>query len=225
MCAFICHTRQDVSPWLRVPSPNMLYHQQARSPGPGSGPSSQQEVARSADLPSALFPPPALLSLPHCRYLLFMKLAALQLMQQKASKVETTSLENGSPSSSESKPADPLGPEAGNEEEGSSASGLAKVKELAETIASDDSTGVAVVDVGGALGLPWQLVSPGWLVVWPQAGRLAGGRETRPLPLCCVSTADPRSREVIHNACKAVGSISSTAFDIRFNPDIFSPGK
>lgn len=69
-----------------------------------------------------------------------MKLAALQLMQQKASKVETTSLENGSPSSSESKPADPLGPEAGNEEEGSSASGLAKVKELAETIASDDST-------------------------------------------------------------------------------------
>lgn len=40
-----------------------------------------------------------------------------------------------------------------------------------------------------------------------------------------VPTADPRSREVIRNACKAVGSISSTAFDIRFNPDIFSPGK
>lgn len=37
-------------------------------------------------------------------------------------------------------------------------------------------------------------------------------------------TADPRSREVIRNACKAVGSISSTAFDVRFNPDIFSPG-
>lgn len=30
---------------------------------------------------------------------------------------------------------------------------------------------------------------------------------------------------MIRNACKAVGSISSTAFDIRFNPDIFSPGK
>ncbi|XP_043759330.1 clustered mitochondria protein homolog isoform X1 [Cervus elaphus] len=111
------------------------------------------------------------------RYLLFMKLAALQLMQQKASKMESpTSLENGDAPSSESKPEDPPAPEAGGEEEGSSASGLAKVKELAETIASDDGT------------------------------------------------ADPRSREVIRNACKAVGSISSTAFDVRFNPDIFSPG-
>lgn len=35
---------------------------------------------------------------------------------------------------------------------------------------------------------------------------------------------DPKSKEVIQNACKAVGSISSTSFDIRFNPDIFSPG-
>lgn len=35
---------------------------------------------------------------------------------------------------------------------------------------------------------------------------------------------DPKSREVIRNACKAVGSISDTSFDIRFNPDIFSPG-
>ncbi|EQB78318.1 Putative eukaryotic translation initiation factor 3 subunit (eIF-3) isoform 2-like protein [Camelus ferus] len=112
------------------------------------------------------------------RYLLFMKLAALQLMQQKASKMENpTSLENGSPPDSMSKPEDPPAPEVGGEEEGSSASGLAKVKELAETIASDDGT------------------------------------------------ADPRSREVIRNACKAVGSISSTAFDVRFNPDIFSPGE
>lgn len=80
-----------------------------------------------------------------------MKLAALQLMQQKASKVETpTSLENGSPLSLESKSEDPLGPEAGSEGEGSSASGLAKVKELAETIASDDGTGAAAVGAGGA---------------------------------------------------------------------------
>ncbi|KTF73155.1 hypothetical protein cypCar_00044619, partial [Cyprinus carpio] len=34
----------------------------------------------------------------------------------------------------------------------------------------------------------------------------------------------PKSREVVLNACKAVGSISNTSFDIRFNPDIFSPG-
>uniref|UniRef100_A0A3B4GG63 Clustered mitochondria protein homolog n=1 Tax=Pundamilia nyererei TaxID=303518 RepID=A0A3B4GG63_9CICH len=38
------------------------------------------------------------------------------------------------------------------------------------------------------------------------------------------SSIDPKSREVVLNACKAVGSISDTAFDIRFNPDIFSPG-
>ncbi|XP_072325852.1 clustered mitochondria protein homolog isoform X2 [Scyliorhinus torazame] len=35
---------------------------------------------------------------------------------------------------------------------------------------------------------------------------------------------DPKSKEVILNAYKAVGSISNTSFDIRFNPDIFSPG-
>ncbi|XP_075417298.1 clustered mitochondria protein homolog isoform X1 [Tenrec ecaudatus] len=111
------------------------------------------------------------------RYLLFMKLAALQLMQQKASKIETlTSPENDGPPSLESKPEASPGMEAGRAEEGGSASGLAKAKELAETIASDDGA------------------------------------------------ADPRSREVICNACKAVGSVSSTAFDIRFNPDIFSPG-
>lgn len=39
------------------------------------------------------------------------------------------------------------------------------------------------------------------------------------------SQTDPKSREVVLNACKAVGSISNTSFDIRFNPDIFSPGK
>lgn len=87
----------------------------------------------------------------HFRYLLFMKLAALQLMQQKASRIDNpTSLENGDSPSSASKPEDSPGPEAGSEEEGGSASGLAKVKELAETIASDDGTGGAAVDVGRA---------------------------------------------------------------------------
>ncbi|KAG7282509.1 hypothetical protein CRUP_020224 [Coryphaenoides rupestris] len=38
------------------------------------------------------------------------------------------------------------------------------------------------------------------------------------------SGIDPKSREVVLNACKAVGSISNTSFDIRFNPDLFSPG-
>ncbi|XP_077168430.1 clustered mitochondria protein homolog isoform X2 [Paroedura picta] len=115
------------------------------------------------------------------RYLLFMKLAALQLMQQKANKQESSSplLENGS------SPPPPF-PENWMEEgkkpplEGGEAeekvAGLDQVKELTETIASDEGT------------------------------------------------VDPKSREVIQNACKAVGSISSTSFDIRFNPDVFSPG-
>lgn len=139
-----------------------------------------------------------------------MKLAALQLMQQKASKMESpTSLENGDGLSSESKPDAPPAPEAGGEEEGSSASGLATVKELAETVASDDGTG------GAAGGAPARGGS-GWHPTRGEVGQLLTGR---------VFTADPRGREVIRNACKAVGSISSTAFDVRFNPDICSPGE
>ena len=139
-----------------------------------------------------------------------MKLAALQLMQQKASKVESpTPLENGDGLSSESKPDAPPAPEAGGGEEGSGAGGLAKVKELAETIASDDGT-------GGAAGEP----PPGEARAATQPDREVGQLLTGP-----VFTADPRSREVIRNACKAVGSISSTAFDVRFNTDIFSPGE
>uniref|UniRef100_A0A8B9HAW3 Clustered mitochondria protein homolog n=1 Tax=Astyanax mexicanus TaxID=7994 RepID=A0A8B9HAW3_ASTMX len=87
------------------------------------------------------------------RYLLFMKMAALQLMQQKANKEKNSA----------GKEADETIP------------GLAQAKELAESLATDDGS-------------------------------------------------DPKSREVVLNACKAVGSISNTSFDIRFNPDIFSPG-
>lgn len=80
----------------------------------------------------------------------------------------------------------------------------------------------------------------GWLLTQPQErqayvfarswGKARGSRalpmaEWGYLPAGRVSTADPRSREVIRNACKAVGSISTTAFDVRFNPDIFSPGR
>ncbi|XP_009079958.1 PREDICTED: clustered mitochondria protein homolog [Acanthisitta chloris] len=109
------------------------------------------------------------------RYLLFMKLAALQLMQQKANKQESSGvLENGA--SPENGAADGERPEPEDGKIDDNMTGLDQVKELAETIASDD----------GAV--------------------------------------DPKSREVIRNACKAVGSISDTSFDIRFNPDIFSPG-
>lgn len=221
---------------VRVPT-------QTRGLGPAPGPRSQREAARPARLPDTVFPSGALPRLLRSRYLLFMKLAALQLMQQKASKMENpTSLENGDPPSSEPKPEDPPGLEAGSEEEGSSVSGLSKVKELAETIASDDGTGGAAVH--GGSGEPrfcpcsWRL--PAVACPSPERGRQMSARSrgrpgvAQPPPLMVgrdylragrVSAADPRSREVIRNACKAVGSISCTAFDVRFNPDIFSPGK
>ncbi|XP_048374701.1 clustered mitochondria protein homolog isoform X1 [Sphaerodactylus townsendi] len=120
------------------------------------------------------------------RYLLFMKLAALQLMQQKASKQEIGGALLESSSSSSSNPTHPF-PENGMEDGKESPlgedkmeenmAGLDQVKELTETMAASDDGAV-----------------------------------------------DPKSREVIQNACKAVGSISNMSFDIRFNPDIFSPG-
>uniref|UniRef100_A0A8C1SJP3 Clustered mitochondria protein homolog n=1 Tax=Cyprinus carpio TaxID=7962 RepID=A0A8C1SJP3_CYPCA len=93
------------------------------------------------------------------RYLLFMKMAALQLMQQKASKDKTAALHdtNTADAESESKP---------------------QALEASEI----------------HFDILWNIFT------------------------------DPKSREVVLNACKAVGSISNTSFDIRFNPDIFSPG-
>uniref|UniRef100_A0A8C7DVV9 Clustered mitochondria (cluA/CLU1) homolog a n=1 Tax=Oncorhynchus kisutch TaxID=8019 RepID=A0A8C7DVV9_ONCKI len=112
------------------------------------------------------------------RYLLFMKMAALQLMQQKANKESklATLTENSSPGAAV--PALPSTETPDSPLEGKAEDiipGLAQAKELAESLAAEDGS-------------------------------------------------DPKSREVVLNACKAVGSISNTSFDIRFNPDIFSPG-
>ncbi|CAH1232827.1 CLUH [Branchiostoma lanceolatum] len=38
------------------------------------------------------------------------------------------------------------------------------------------------------------------------------------------SDVDAASREVINTACRAIGSLSDSEFDVRFNPDVFSPG-
>uniref|UniRef100_A0A8B9H9X9 Clustered mitochondria protein homolog n=1 Tax=Astyanax mexicanus TaxID=7994 RepID=A0A8B9H9X9_ASTMX len=106
------------------------------------------------------------------RYLLFMKMAALQLMQQKANKESKTA---ALPESITAETVSDSKPAAAPEEADETIPGLAQAKELAESLATDDGS-------------------------------------------------DPKSREVVLNACKAVGSISNTSFDIRFNPDIFSPG-
>uniref|UniRef100_A0A4W6DN20 Clustered mitochondria protein homolog n=1 Tax=Lates calcarifer TaxID=8187 RepID=A0A4W6DN20_LATCA len=111
------------------------------------------------------------------RYLLFMKMAALQLMQQKANKdtkTDTPAITETSETSIENNEDTSQTQTTGKELE-ESIPGLAQAKELAETLVAEDGS-------------------------------------------------DPKSREVVLNACKAVGSISNTSFDIRFNPDIFSPG-
>uniref|UniRef100_A0A674EV07 Clustered mitochondria protein homolog n=1 Tax=Salmo trutta TaxID=8032 RepID=A0A674EV07_SALTR len=108
------------------------------------------------------------------RYLLFMKMAALQLMQQKANKESklATLTENSSPGAAVPALPSTETPDGSAED---IIPGLAQAKELAESLDTEDGS-------------------------------------------------DPKSREVVLNACKAVGSISNTSFDIRFNPDIFSPG-
>ncbi|KAL4647618.1 hypothetical protein GN956_G8052 [Arapaima gigas] len=137
------------------------------------------------------------------RYLVFMKMAAMQLMQQKANKeseqsaaalaetsqsqedgtaTSTTFLDSFASSNGSSAPAVPKKGEGQSPLEGKEAEekipGLVQAKQLAQALVAEDGVGVA----------------------------------------------DAKSREVVVNACKAVGSISNTSFDIRFNPDIFSPG-
>uniref|UniRef100_A0A665W061 Clustered mitochondria protein homolog n=1 Tax=Echeneis naucrates TaxID=173247 RepID=A0A665W061_ECHNA len=115
------------------------------------------------------------------RYLLFMKMAALQLMQQKANKdtkTDTPAITETSETSTENivdtSQTKSTTPDSGKELE-ESIPGLSQAKELAASLVAEDGS-------------------------------------------------DPKSREVVLNACKAVGSICNTSFDIRFNPDIFSPG-
>ncbi|XP_063305858.1 clustered mitochondria protein homolog isoform X2 [Pelobates fuscus] len=111
------------------------------------------------------------------RYLLFMKMAAMQLMQQKPSVQENAgALENGS-SPSEASNKDEQAEAAKSEDNPESIDDTeAKLRELEESIEAHNET------------------------------------------------VDAKSREVIRKACESVCSISDTSFDIRFNPDIFSPG-
>ncbi|XP_018588156.1 clustered mitochondria protein homolog isoform X4 [Scleropages formosus] len=107
------------------------------------------------------------------RYLVFMKMAAMQLMQQKASK-----------------------------ESGTSAAALSVAPPPQEdSVAASAAACDPAANTNGS------------------AAPVLVEKQESQSPL-----EDPKSREVVVNACKAVGSISNTSFDIRFNPDIFSPG-
>uniref|UniRef100_A0A673GSE7 Clustered mitochondria protein homolog n=1 Tax=Sinocyclocheilus rhinocerous TaxID=307959 RepID=A0A673GSE7_9TELE len=120
------------------------------------------------------------------RYLLFMKMAALQLMQQKANKDKTAALHDTSTADAESESK----PQALETSEKVPDGMPTSPTSSESTLTPDDSEATTIIN----LDFLWNIFT------------------------------DPKSQEVVLNACKAVGSISNTSFDIRFNPDIFSPG-
>uniref|UniRef100_A0A3Q1C7P2 Clustered mitochondria protein homolog n=1 Tax=Amphiprion ocellaris TaxID=80972 RepID=A0A3Q1C7P2_AMPOC len=172
------------------------------------------------------------------RYLLFMKMAALQLMQQKANKdsnkTDTPSITETSETSTECKAdtaqtqttatdssnATEVSTDFTNQtENATSAASQAETEEISLKSATNGPLDPAATQNGECKspleGKELEESIPGLA----QAKELA---ET--LVAEDGSGIDPKSREVVLNACKAVGSISNTSFDIRFNPDIFSPG-
>ncbi|XP_062274477.1 clustered mitochondria protein homolog isoform X3 [Scomber scombrus] len=141
------------------------------------------------------------------RYLLFMKMAALQLMQQKANKdtnkSETPAITETSETTTESN--------ADTTQTQTTASD--SPSEPNAEVSTDNSTSAASQATTEEEENSSKPASNGPL----DPATTQNGECKSPLE-------DPKSREVVLNACKAVGSISNTSFDIRFNPDIFSPG-
>ncbi|KAJ7995651.1 hypothetical protein DPEC_G00246790 [Dallia pectoralis] len=169
------------------------------------------------------------------RYLLFMKMAALQLMQQKAHKdskmaalTETSSIESPAVISNCLSTDTPESSGTVLETAYDGNSGIVPLADQTMT-ASDAHTAAATEDtINTPLttetdSLPAPLTVEVGVVTathGPEAPVSTGSLNGE----CESLLEDPKSREVVLNACKAVGSISNTSFDIRFNPDIFSPG-
>ncbi|XP_053176618.1 clustered mitochondria protein homolog isoform X2 [Scomber japonicus] len=170
------------------------------------------------------------------RYLLFMKMAALQLMQQKANKdtnkIETPAITETSETTTESNadttqtqttasdsPSEPTAEVSTDNSTSAASQATTEEEENSSKPATNGPLDPATTQNGECKspleGKELEESIPGLA----QAKELA---ET--LVAEDGSGIDPKSREVVLNACKAVGSISNTSFDIRFNPDIFSPG-
>ncbi|XP_022526435.1 clustered mitochondria protein homolog isoform X2 [Astyanax mexicanus] len=146
------------------------------------------------------------------RYLLFMKMAALQLMQQKANKESKTAALPESITAetvSDSKPA--AAPEASEAAAPAFDSPTSSESTLTPEDTADSASETSATENSAA---PTATTNGTHELTLPESQN--GG--------CDSPLEDPKSREVVLNACKAVGSISNTSFDIRFNPDIFSPG-
>ncbi|KAG9332172.1 hypothetical protein JZ751_015708 [Albula glossodonta] len=197
------------------------------------------------------------------RYLLFMKMAALQLMQHKAnkeSKAQTVAdgdlalppLESGPDSAAqESSPAstvpesssDSAAPQSSSESAAQESSNESAAQESGPTsteienspaapeAAPEKDAAVPAATTNGSVS-PSAMATENGECASPLEGKeaeesipgLAQAKElAQSLAAEDGSGIDPRSREVVLNACRAVGSISLTSFDIRFNPDIFSP--
>ncbi|XP_056612685.1 clustered mitochondria protein homolog isoform X2 [Triplophysa dalaica] len=144
------------------------------------------------------------------RYLLFMKMAALQLMQQKANKdnkiaalqdsstADTQSDNKPQPAEASDKVIETTTPSPTSSE---------------PTLATEESKATSTPEKEALASL--NAANTNGTHVSSAEGHNGG---------CDSLLEDPKSREVVLNACKAVGSISNTSFDIRFNPDIYSPG-
>ncbi|XP_056119447.1 clustered mitochondria protein homolog isoform X2 [Rhinichthys klamathensis goyatoka] len=175
------------------------------------------------------------------RYLLFMKMAALQLMQQKANKDKAAALHDTSTADVESeskpqaleasekvpddKPTSPTSSESTltpDDSEATTVSENSAPENQAAQVPTANTNGTHEPSAperqnGGCDSLLEGKEADEIIPGLAQAKELAES-------LAAEDGSDPKSREVVLNACKAVGSISNTSFDIRFNPDIFSPG-
>ncbi|KAM7413274.1 hypothetical protein PAMA_020587 [Pampus argenteus] len=170
------------------------------------------------------------------RYLLFMKMAALQLMQQKTNKdtikseipaitetSETTTESNADTTQTQTTASDsPSAPSTEVSADNSTST--------ASQAATDEEENISKLATNGPLD---PAATQNGEYKSPLEGKeleesIPGLAQAKELAETLVaedgSGIDPKSREVVLNACKAVGSISNTSFDIRFNPDIFSPG-
>ncbi|XP_011480902.1 clustered mitochondria protein homolog isoform X2 [Oryzias latipes] len=174
------------------------------------------------------------------RYLLFMKMAALQLMQQKANR---DSNKTDAPAITETSDTPTVTSADTNQTQTAAAAAepLNATEASTNSTSQTDSSAPAASQTGTEkeesslkstiIGSLESAATQNGECKSPLEGKdleetIPGLAQAKELAETLVAEdgADPKSREVVLNACRAVGSISNTSFDIRFNPDIFSPG-
>uniref|UniRef100_A0A8C5H1Y2 Clustered mitochondria protein homolog n=1 Tax=Gouania willdenowi TaxID=441366 RepID=A0A8C5H1Y2_GOUWI len=159
------------------------------------------------------------------RYLLFMKMAALQLMQQKANKdANTTDMPAITETSTESVENTDLTTTDPSDVTDNTAEAAVQAATDGESNSVKPQTTNGPVDTTVTQNGEYKSPLEGKELEESIPGLAQAKELAETLVAEDGSGIDPKSREVVLNACKAVGSISNSSFDIRFNPDIFSPG-